>query len=269
MAARLTTPTPNPTAPKTVSAYFCSDSVFHLIATYAATVKASNQLETVWRQLIQENLKSLNHRYPAHQTDNVKTAANALRVITDRPMLPLPDPAVIKSALTEYRYQSCEHPAYTTSAAGQLVAQLLATIEQPAAVSQDGGGFDTDALETPQPAPVTPTPGGDPIEAARASLLAAFNAPAAPEPIAPEPEPEPTPKPAPDRFAMWHDEAKTRALALLLTLQRVSDGDPNSIKFGQLAERIGATMEQQAKAEASKEAARNAAALRSALDCAA
>jgi hypothetical protein len=65
-----------------MSAYFCSDSVFHLIATYAATVKASNQLETVWRQLIQENLKSLNHRYPAEQTNNVKEAANALRKIT-------------------------------------------------------------------------------------------------------------------------------------------------------------------------------------------
>jgi hypothetical protein len=249
-----------------MSVYFCSDSVFHLIATYASSLSTPNRIANVWRSLIKENLASVNHRYPHHQADNISQARAALAAITDRPALPLPEPGIIKSALTEYRYQSCEHPGYSSSAAGQLVAQLLATIEQPAAVSPHGGRYDTDTIETTQPAPPTPAPGPDPIEAARASLLAAFNAPAAPEP---EPEPEPAPKPAPDRFAMWHDEAKARALALLLTLERVSDGDPNSIKFGQLAERIGATMEQQARAEASREAAQNAAALRSALDCAA
>lgn len=243
--------------------------MFHLIATYATTVDATASLETVWRQIIRENLKSLNHRYPHDQTDNISQARAALAAITDRPMLPLPDPSIIKSALAEYRYQSCKHPGYSRSAAGQLVTQLLATIEEPAATSPHGGWYDTDTTGTPQP---TPAPGADPIEAARASLVAAFNAPAAPEP---EPEPRPTPAPepepalAPNRFEMWHNEAKARALALLLTLERVSNGDPNSIRFGQLAERISATMDQPARAEASREAARNAAALRSAFDCAA
>jgi hypothetical protein len=245
-----------------MSAYFCSDSVFHLIATYAATIDATADLKTVWRQLIQENLKSLNTLYPHHQTSNVEQARAALAAINDRPALPLPDPGIIKSAIREYEYQSDKAPGYLTGNVCGLMLQLLATIEQPAAVSPDGGWYDTDTIETPQPAPPTAAPGADPIEAARASLMAAFNAPAAPEP-------EPEPKPAPDRFTTWHESAKARALALLLTLERVSDGDPNSIKFGQLAARIAATMEQEARAEASREAARNAAALRSAFDCAA
>ena len=90
-----------------------------------------------------------------------------------------------------------------------------------------------------------------------------------PPPPAQEPQPQPTPEPAPDRFAVWHEDAKTRALALLLTLERISDGDPNSIKFGQMAEKIGGSMAQAARAEASKEAALNVAALRSAMECAA
>jgi hypothetical protein len=237
-----------------MSAYFCPDSVFHLIATYAATVKASNQLETVWRMLIQENLKSLNHRYPANQADNVKTAANALRKITDRPMLPLPDPAVIKSALKEYDYQSCKHPTYEASAAGQLVTHLFTTINKPAAVSQDGGWYDIDTITaTPQPTPPAPAPGADPIEAARASLLAAFNAPAAPEPIAPEPKP--------DELKDIGIKARTRALIVLLTLERLSERCPDAERFSTLISRIGATITATERAEASAEAAKNVASL--------
>ena len=247
-----------------MSAYFCSSSTLHLVATYAATLDVSADLKAVWRQLITENLKSLNHRYPDHQADNIEEARDRLAQVGDQPMLPLPNPAVIKSALAEYDYQSCEHPAYASSAAGQLVAALLATIDVPAATCPQGGWYDTDTLATPpQPAP-TPAPEPDPIAAARASLAASFAAPAAPEP-----KPQPTPEPAPDRFAVWHDDAKTRALALLLTLERISNGDPNSIQFGQMAEKIGGSMEQAARAEASKEAALNVAALRSAMECAA
>jgi hypothetical protein len=231
-----------------MSAYFCSDSVFHLIATYTATVDAKAQLETVWRQLIQENLKSLNYRYPAYQADNVKTAANALRKISDRPMLPLPDPSVIKSALKEYDYQSCEHPAYETSPAGMLIVQLLARIEQPAAVSPDGGWYDTDTLETPQPAPATPAPGADPMAAARASLMAAFNAPAAPEP-------------EPDGLEDIGIKARTRALVVLLTLERLSERCPDAERFSTLISRISATITATERAEASAEAAKNVASL--------
>jgi hypothetical protein len=239
-----------------MSAYFCSNSVFHLIATYASSLSTPNRISSVWRSLIKENLASMNHRYPRDQADNISQARAALAAITDRPMLPMPDPSVIKSALTEYRYQSCEHPAYTTSAAGQLVAQLLATIEQPAAVSPDGGWYDTDTIATPpQPAPPTPAPApapeADPIETARASLLAAFNAPAATEP-------EP---PAADPLETITSEAKARALSVLLTLSQLANGSADADRFSQLADRIGNSLGQSARANAAAEAARNVAAI--------
>jgi hypothetical protein len=148
-----------------MSAYFCSTSTFQLIATYAATLDASADLKTVWRSLIQENLKSLNYRYPRDQSDNINTARDEIARITDQPILPLPAPGIIKSAIKEYNYQACEHPEYSMGVAGQLVARLL------------------DTIETPQPAPEN-----DPMTAARASLTAAFAAPSAAEP-APAPEP--------------------------------------------------------------------------------
>ena len=201
----------------------------------------------------------MNHRYPHDQTDNISQARAALAAITDRPMLPLPKPSVIKSALTEYRYQSCEHPTYATSAAGELVAQLIATIEQPAAVSPDGGWFEIDTITAPQPAPATPAPEADPMAAARASLMAAFNAPAAMEPIA-APEPQPAPQPT-DPLETITTEAKARALAVLLTLGRLANGSADAARFTELANRIGSNIEQAARAEASAEAARNVAAI--------
>ena len=202
-----------------MSAYFCSDRVFLLIATYAATVDASADLVAVQRMLIAANLQSLNCRYPSAQADNIATARAALAAISDRPMLPLPEPGTIASALREYDYQSCEYPSYGDSAAGKLVAKLIDTISEPAA---------------------------DPVDTARAALAAAFAAPSAPEP-------------APDN---------RRALVMLLTLARVSAGNPDSMKFSALADRIGAAMDSTARAEASAEASANAAALRSALDAA-
>jgi hypothetical protein len=116
-----------------MSAYFCSSATFHLIATYAATIDATADLKTVWRQLIAENLRSLNYRYPHDQPDNVKTAAAELALMTDRPMLPLPEPGIIKSAISQYDYRACEHPQYEASPTAQLVARLLATIDAPRA----------------------------------------------------------------------------------------------------------------------------------------
>jgi hypothetical protein len=235
-----------------VSAYFCQDSTFHLIATYAATIDATADLKTVWRQLIQENLKSLNTLYPHHQASNVEEARDALAAISDRPALPLPEPGIIKSAIREYEYQSDKAPNYLTGNVSGLMLRLLATIDAPAAVSPDGGWYDTDTIETPQPAPPTPAPGADPIEAARASLLAAFNAPAAPEP---EPEPEP------DKLETIAPEAKTRALVVLLTLARLANGSADAERFQTLANRIGNSLDTTRRADASTEAARNVAAV--------
>ena len=91
------------------------------------------------------------------------------------------------------------------------------------------------------------------MAAARASLMAAFNAPAAPEPIAPEPEP--------DGLEDIGIKARTRALVVLLTLERLSERCPDAERFSTLINRIGATITATERAEASAEAAKNVAAL--------
>jgi hypothetical protein len=58
-----------------------------------------------------------------------------------------------------------------------------------------------------------------------------------------------------------------RAYTLLLTLERISDGNPNSVRFGQLAEQIGSAMKQEERAEASREASHNMLTLSAALHC--
>lgn len=256
-----------------MSAYFCSTATFHLIATYAATVDATADLKAVWRQLIAENLRSLNHRYPYDQPDNVKTAAAELAAITDRPMLPLPAPGVIRSALSEFDYQACEHDGYSSSPAGLLIARLLATIDEPAP-DHPAGWFPIDELPQaqpePQPAMVTapamppfPSPaqtGSDPIDAARARLAAMFAMPAAPEP---EPAPEP-----PSGLESLSIKDRQTGLILLLTLARVSDGSPDGKRFHELAEIVGHTLSTDQRAWASGKSAENAAALRAVLDAA-
>jgi len=253
-----------------VSAYFCSNSVFHLIATYATTQDPRANLANVWRQLITENLRSMNCRYPDDQADNVKTAAAELALITDRPMLPLPAPGIIRSALSEYDYQACEHPKYSSTETGLLVARLLAGIDEPASDHPAGWYLidelpqaqQTAAPELPQlqPQPIStaaPTPEADPMAAARASLMAAFNAPAAPEP---QPAPTQTPEPA-DPLETIATTARVRALAVLLTLSRLANGSADAERFSTLANRIGSTINQATRSEASAEAARNVAAI--------
>jgi hypothetical protein len=93
----------------------------------------------------------------------------------------------------------------------------------------------------------------------RARLAALFDAPSAPES-------QPTTQQT-NKFSVWQPEARVRAYTLLLTLERISDGNPNSVKFGQLAERIGETMQQEERAEASKEASQNLLTLSAALHC--
>jgi hypothetical protein len=58
-----------------------------------------------------------------------------------------------------------------------------------------------------------------------------------------------------------------QAYTLLLTLERISDGNPNAVKFGQLAEQIGETMDQGERAQASQEASQNMLVLLLAIQC--
>jgi hypothetical protein len=93
----------------------------------------------------------------------------------------------------------------------------------------------------------------------RAKLAALFYAPSAPES-------QPTTRPT-SKFAVWQPEARMRAYTLLLTLERVSGDDSALSKFGQLAEQIGSTMEQEERAQASREASQNMLTLSAALHC--
>jgi hypothetical protein len=94
----------------------------------------------------------------------------------------------------------------------------------------------------------------DNLDQARASLTALFCAPSAEV------------KPA-NKFAVWQAEARIRAYTLLLTLERISDGNPQSYRFGQLAEQIGSAMEQEERAQASQEASQTMLTLLAALQC--
>ena len=82
------------------------------------------------------------------------------------------------------------------------------------------------------------------LDQTRATLTALFSAPSAE--IAPI-----------NKFSAWQPEARMRAYILLLTLERISDGNPQAHRFGQLAERIGSAMEQDERARASQEASQN------------
>ena len=58
-----------------------------------------------------------------------------------------------------------------------------------------------------------------------------------------------------------------RAYTLLLTLERISGDDSALSKFGQLAEQIGKAMQQEERAEASREASHSMLTLLAALQC--
>lgn len=94
----------------------------------------------------------------------------------------------------------------------------------------------------------------DNLDQTRASLTALFSASSA--------EIAPT-----NKFSLWQPEARMRALTLLLTLERISDGNPQSRRFDQLAEQMGFAMEQEERAEASREASQAMLTLLAALQC--
>ena len=58
-----------------------------------------------------------------------------------------------------------------------------------------------------------------------------------------------------------------RAYTLLLALERISGDDSALSKFGQLAEQIGSAMQQEERAEASREASQAMLTLLAALQC--
>ena len=94
----------------------------------------------------------------------------------------------------------------------------------------------------------------DNLDQTRATLTALFSAPSA--------EIEPA-----NKFSVWHPEARMRAYTLLLTLERISDGNSQAFRFGQLAEQIGSVMEQEERAQASQEASQAMLTLLAALQC--
>ena len=94
----------------------------------------------------------------------------------------------------------------------------------------------------------------DNLDQTRATLTALFSALSA----------EITPK---NKFSVWQPEARMRAYTLLLTLESISSGNPQAYRFGQLAEQIGSAMEQEERAEASREASQAMLTLLAALQC--
>ena len=97
----------------------------------------------------------------------------------------------------------------------------------------------------------------------RARLAALFDAPSAPES---QPATQPATQPA-NKFSVWQPGVRMRAYTLLLTLERISDGNPQSYRFRQLAEQIGSAMGQEERAEASREASHNMLTLLAVLQC--
>ena len=94
----------------------------------------------------------------------------------------------------------------------------------------------------------------DNLDQTRATLTALFSAPSAE--IAPI-----------NKFSTCQPEARMRAYTLLLTLERISDGNPQAHRFGQLAEQIGTAMQQEERALASQEASQAMLTLLAALQC--
>jgi hypothetical protein len=97
----------------------------------------------------------------------------------------------------------------------------------------------------------------------RARLAALFDAPSAPES---QPTTQQATRPV-NKFSVWQPEARIRAYTLLLTLERIGGDDAALSRFGQLAEQIGSAMEQEERAQASREASQNMLTLSAALHC--
>ena len=228
-----------------MSAYFCDSETFHAIATAAESANLADYA-TAYRQLVTENLRSLNHRYPSETADHCRLAAAAL---AERPQHIHQEPAALCRTMGEYTYQSCEHPEFTNSPADRLIQQLQSINRQP------------------QPSPVTaapvaiqhqePEPEQSSTESARQQLARMLAAPSA--------VPMPTPE---SKIAELTRETRRAGLVLLQTLAIISDGQPSGEHFATLAARVTAVTSDSDTETATSEAHRLALALRLVLDAA-
>jgi len=230
-----------------MSAYFCDSKIFHAIATAAESANLADYA-TSYRQLVTENLRSLNHRYPDQIAEHCRLAAAAL---AETPQRNHQDPNALCQTMAEYNYQSCEHPEFNGSPADQLIQQLQ-TINRK-----------------PQPAPITaapvavkyqgptPKPERSSTESTRQQLARMLAAPSA--------IPTPTPE---SKIAELTRETRNAGLVLLQTLAIISDGQPSGEHFATLAARVTAVTSDNDTETATSEAHRLALALRLLLDAA-
>lgn len=225
-----------------MSAYFCDSKIFHAIATAAESANLADYA-TSYRQLVTENLRSLNHRYPNQIAEHCRLAAAAL---SEAPQHINQDPGTLCRTMGEYTYQSCEHPGFTNSPADQLIQQLQAMNRkpQPAPVAIEDLG--------PAPEPEQPC-----TESTRLQLARMLAAPSA--------VPLPTPE---SKIAELTRETRNAGLVLLQTLAIISDGQPSGEHFANLAARVTAVTSDSDTLGATSEAHRLALALRLVLDAA-
>jgi len=230
-----------------MSAYFCDSETFHAIATAAESANLADYA-TAYRQLVTENLRSLNHRYPIETADHCRLAAAAL---AEAPQHIHQDPGTLCRTMGEYTYQSCEHPGFTNSSADQLIQQLqsISRKHQPAPIAAAPV-----AIQHQEP---KPDPEQSSTESARQQLARMLAAPSA--------VPMPTPE---SKIAELTRETRRAGLVLLQTLAIISDGQPSGEHFATLAARVTAVTSDSDTETATSEAHRLALALRLVLDAA-
>jgi len=230
-----------------MSAYFCDSETFHAIATAAESANLADYA-TAYRQLVTENLRSLNHRYPSETADHCRLAAATL---AETPQRNHQDPSALRQTMAEYNYQSCEHPEFNGSPADQLIQQLQ-TINRK-----------------PQPAPITAAPvaieGLGPAPEPEESYTESTRQQLARMLAAPSAVPLPTPE---SKIAELTRETRRAGLVLLQTLAIISDGQPSGRHFANLAAKVTAVTSDNDTETATSEAHRLALALRLLLDAA-
>ena len=232
-----------------MSAYFCDSETFHAIATAAESAGLADYA-TAYRQLVTENLRSLNHRYPSETADHCRLAAAAL---AERPQHIHQGPAALCRTMGEFTYQSCEHPSFADSPADRLIQQLQAISRQPQPAAMAAAPV---AIQHQEPEP-EPEPEQSSTESARQQLSRMLAAPSA--------VPMPTPE---SKIAELARETRRAGLVLLQTLAIISDGQPSGEHFATLAARVTAVTSDSDTETATSEAHRLALALRLVLDAA-
>ena len=230
-----------------MSAYFCDSETFHAIATAAESAGLADYA-TAYRQLVTENLRSLNHRYPNETADHCRLAAAAL---AERPQHIHQEPAALCRTMGEYTYQSCEHPSFADSPADRLIQRLQAISRQPQPAAMAA------APVAIQHQGAQPDPEQSSTESARRHLARMLAAPSA--------MPMPTPE---AKIAELTRETRRAGLVLLQTLAIISDGQPSGEHFATLAARVTAVTSEADAETATSEAHRLALALRLVLDAA-